>query len=190
MTVGDGAVAVDDRLEAVRRPARPADVPPSLPGTASRAPPSHPGAQRRPFPLPRGNGTPAASSASPGPTPAVFSRGASHDSISPSQLANPLCQHAPLRGPWTPAPTLTRNRGAPGTCLAPAVSAGRPAALALQVLRTHVACHRACKRSGVPWGRRWGHHTWPRKTAVGMHSLSDTGAFARTMAGDVGPEDL
>ncbi|PWY64498.1 hypothetical protein BO94DRAFT_480551, partial [Aspergillus sclerotioniger CBS 115572] len=62
----------------------------------------------------------------------VFSRGASHDSISPSQLANPLCQHAPLRGPWTPAPTLTRNRGAPGTCLAPAVSAGRPAALALQ----------------------------------------------------------
>ncbi|PWY63864.1 hypothetical protein BO94DRAFT_591520 [Aspergillus sclerotioniger CBS 115572] len=151
MTVGDGAVAVDDRLEAVRRPARPADVPPSLPGTASRAPPSHP---RRPSvdpsPLPRGNGTPGRlpprRRAPPLP---VFSRGASHDSISPSQLANPLCQHAPLRGPWTPAPTLTRNRGAPGTCLAPAVSAGRPAALALQVLRTHVACHRACKRSGV-----------------------------------------
>ncbi|PWY63698.1 hypothetical protein BO94DRAFT_591570 [Aspergillus sclerotioniger CBS 115572] len=141
MTVGDKPCGVPHALPTypLPSPAPPPEHHPRTPGApASTLPPPtrewHPGRlppRRRAPPLP------------------VFSRGASHDSISPSQLANPLCQHAPLRGPWTPAPTLTRNRGAPGTCLAPAVSAGRPAALALQVLRTHVACHRACKRSGV-----------------------------------------
>ncbi|KAL7648961.1 unnamed protein product [Aspergillus niger] len=74
------------------------------------------------------------------PSRPVSPRGASHHPISPGQLVNSLRQHA-------------RTQLSAGTgrlpAWPPAVSAGRSAAPALQVLRRSVAGHPACKRSVV-----------------------------------------
>ncbi|PWY70894.1 hypothetical protein BO94DRAFT_477092 [Aspergillus sclerotioniger CBS 115572] len=92
---------------------------------------------------------PAASLRVAGPHPCPFSPAAPlMIQFHPANWQIPFASTHPCAGPGRQPQRSPATAGA-GHLPGPAVSAGRPAALALQVLRTHVACHRACKRSGV-----------------------------------------